>query len=62
MDSDVNSSSVGLFASDLVNVNDELLAVDAHHTAGISLEVSSGNSNLVLNSKNEQLKDFKILN
>ncbi|GMR38345.1 hypothetical protein PMAYCL1PPCAC_08540, partial [Pristionchus mayeri] len=50
VDSDVDGGSVGLLADDLVDVDDELLAVDAHDAAGVALVVSAGDGDLIIHS------------
>ena len=53
MNADMNGGAVSLFACDLVNVNDELFAVDAHNAARVALVVAARDSHLVLNAENK---------
>lgn len=49
----MDSGAVGLLAGDLVDVDDELFAVDAHHAARVALVVSASHSHFVIQPKGE---------
>ncbi|GMS86274.1 hypothetical protein PENTCL1PPCAC_8449, partial [Pristionchus entomophagus] len=50
VDSDVDGRSVRLLTDDLVNVDDELLAVHAHDASRVALVVTTGDGNLIVHS------------
>lgn len=51
----MDGGAIGLLAGDLVDVDDELLSVDAHHATGVALVVAARDRHLVIDSGNVKL-------
>ena len=51
VDSDWNGCTVGLFTSDLVNVDNPLLTIAANYTTTVTLVVTASNLNLIFGTE-----------